>query len=252
MTTADDSGQETSENAAVAPVAEEAVDASSSDSAPDAAPATSTASPASPAGSSVKTLENARVLIVEDSVPIRMLVKKTLSIRGSHVDEGGEGREGLRLLRTAHEKGTPYDLMVLDLMMPGMSGLEMLQHLRADADLRGLRVVVVTARNSREEILKCSKFGVISYLLKPFTTQSLVEALEKALSKPDYNAMLEERRKKGTALTLGQTEELRELIAKAVEVCVDAYMNKKTVDEELVNEIKKVGLFLEKSTHSSA
>ncbi len=191
------------------------------------------------------TLENARVLVVEDSAPIRMLVKKTLEMRGTTVDEAANGREGLDTLRKGCSRDFRYDLVVLDLMMPGMGGLEMLQHLRADQEIRGTRVIVVTAKNSRADILQCAKFGVANYLLKPFTTQTLVDAIEKALQKPDYDTVLQERRKRGVAISIGKAEEIHEKLVDAVEKATEYFLEKKPVDDDMLGVMKNLVLLME-------
>lgn len=118
----------------------------------------------------------ATVLICEDEAPLRELVRLSL---GSHYRflEARDGRTALELVR----KHRP-DVVVLDVMLPGVSGLEVLRAVRSDPELRGTRVVAISAWVHLEgEALAA---GADSFVGKPFDPQELRSAVENLLSGP--------------------------------------------------------------------
>lgn len=110
------------------------------------------------------------VLIVDDSPTIRRMVKVALSEVADHSLEAGSGLEAIEQLTRA-----AVDLMVLDLNMPDMHGLEVLKFVRRHPTYRTLPVIVLTTRSddgSREQAMHA---GATAYLTKPFTPTALAE-----------------------------------------------------------------------------
>lgn len=107
-----------------------------------------------------------QVVIVEDSEPLRGLHVALLRRWGCRVFEAGDGRSGLALIRERRP-----DLVLLDIMMPGLSGHEVLQALRNDPDpaLRETPVIMTTALASRDMVAAIGALGVSGYLVKPIT-----------------------------------------------------------------------------------
>jgi two-component system copper resistance phosphate regulon response regulator CusR len=102
-----------------------------------------------------------KVLVVEDYEPLRESMRQGLLEDGYAVDATGEGEEGLWLARTGE-----YDVIVLDLMLPGMDGLEILTHLRSQGD--SVHVLILTARDALEDRIAGLDLGADDYLVKPF------------------------------------------------------------------------------------
>ena len=102
-----------------------------------------------------------RVLLVEDNAPLREALAKRLRSDGFAVDEAGDGKEGLWL---AVEN--PYSLVVLDLTLPGIDGIEVLQRIRQSK--RNVSVLITTARDSISERIVGLDAGADDYLIKPF------------------------------------------------------------------------------------
>ena len=72
-----------------------------------------------------------------------------------------------------------YDFLVTDWNMPGMTGFDLLKHVRADPDLKNLPILMVTAESKREQIVAAAQAGVNGYIVKPFTAAVLKEKIEK-------------------------------------------------------------------------
>ena len=116
-----------------------------------------------------------RVLIVDDFSTMRRIIKNLLADLGfNNTLEAEDGHSALAVLRRE-----TVDFVVTDWNMPGMSGIELLRAIRADAALRGLPVLMVTAEAKREQIIEAAQAGVNGYIIKPFTAQTLEEKLGK-------------------------------------------------------------------------
>jgi DNA-binding response OmpR family regulator len=109
----------------------------------------------------------ARVLVVDDDPTVREVVAGYLARAGFTVDEAADGMDAL-----ARARHTPPDLVVLDLMLPGLDGLEVLRRLRAE---RGhLPVVLLTARGEESDRVLGLEVGADDYVTKPFSARELV------------------------------------------------------------------------------
>lgn len=111
-----------------------------------------------------------RLLFVEDEPDLREVLKKQLQTSGYSVDACGDGLEALDYVRLA-----VYDAIVLDIMLPGLDGLSVLQKLRAGGDKTP--VLLLTARGSVEDRVTGLDFGADDYLVKPFAFDELVARL---------------------------------------------------------------------------
>lgn len=113
------------------------------------------------------------VLIVDDEPDVRMLTRLLLEMEGHEVCEAVDGESALTLLGGSHA----FDVVLLDIRMPGMSGWEVLAKLRADPRLEGLRVVVFSAHTEPRDLERALTEGATAYLTKPFTEEQLLAAL---------------------------------------------------------------------------
>jgi two-component system cell cycle response regulator len=111
-----------------------------------------------------------KILTVDDSKTIRMIVARAFKTFACEIFEAADGVEGL----TAAQRERP-DIIILDLTMPIMDGVEMLTKLKADPELRVIPVVMLTAEAGRENVLRIAKLGVRDYLIKPFKEELIVE-----------------------------------------------------------------------------
>lgn len=116
-----------------------------------------------------------KILVVDDFSTMRRIIKNLLRDLGfSNADEADDGNSALPMLQTGK-----YDFLVTDWNMPGMTGIELLQHVRADENLKTLPVLMVTAEAKRDQIVAAAQAGVNGYVVKPFTAAVLKEKIEK-------------------------------------------------------------------------
>jgi CheY-like chemotaxis protein len=119
----------------------------------------------------------ARVLVVEDDPDIRQLVELRLRGLGHRVVAAASGPEALTVIA---ERGAP-EVVVLDVAMPGMTGLELLRTLRDAPEHAHLPAIFLSARVRPEDIAAGEELGAI-YLTKPFVVSALAGAIERALA----------------------------------------------------------------------
>ena len=108
-----------------------------------------------------------KILVVDDEPPLRELVIVTLGDRYA-CDEAADGDSALEQLRTRQ-----YDLVMLDVMMPGRSGIDVLREMREDAALRDVPVIVMSAWQSSQDIDSALAAGANGFLPKPFRVEEL-------------------------------------------------------------------------------
>jgi DNA-binding response OmpR family regulator len=120
-----------------------------------------------------------KILIVEDHDFMRQLLASRLKASGYDVIMGADGNEGLN--KALQEKP---DLIILDINLPGISGLKLGAMLKADPQTKSIPIIFVSARGEGEDVFKAiSQIGAECYILKPFTSEKLVEEIKKALNK---------------------------------------------------------------------
>jgi PAS domain S-box-containing protein len=122
-----------------------------------------------------------RVLVVDDSATIRAWLSAQLARRGMEPTAVEDGRLALTTLRRAASAGTPYDLAILDLVMPGMDGLTLARSIRADDALSAIRLVMLTAVTDGRWNVEAQRVGVDACLLKPVRERKLFACLGELL-----------------------------------------------------------------------
>jgi two-component system, cell cycle response regulator len=118
-----------------------------------------------------------KILSVDDSRTIRLIVGKTFRPYECQVIEASNGEEGLAT--AAREKP---DLIILDVTMPVMDGVTMLTKLKEDDNLKAIPVIMLTAESGRENVLQIARLGVRDYLVKPFKEDQLIEKAGRIVS----------------------------------------------------------------------
>jgi CheY-like chemotaxis protein len=124
-----------------------------------------------------------KILTVDDSKTIRMIVKKAFRPYDCQVVEGENGVEGLALAA----KENP-DLIVLDITMPVMNGAEMLAKMKENPDLKDIPVIMLTAEAGKDNVMKIVQMGVQDYMVKPFKGEQLIERVTKIVTLAEKKA----------------------------------------------------------------
>ena len=137
-------------------------------------------------------MNNARILVVDDEPQIRRVMRTTLVGRGYMVSDAKSGEEALEKLRDER-----FDLVLLDMNMPGMGGLEACRVIRSQSDIP---VVILSIRNAEKDKVEVLDAGADDYVTKPFSTPELLARIRAALRRaPLSNPSLPE------VLNLGRT-----------------------------------------------
>jgi DNA-binding response OmpR family regulator len=121
-----------------------------------------------------------RILLLEDEPKVSVLVKRGLAAERYAVDVAADGREGLELA-----EAYPYDLILLDLMLPSLSGVEVLQRIRRTNQY--VPILVLTARDSVDDKVKLFESGADDYLTKPFAFAELLVRVKALLRRGPVN-----------------------------------------------------------------
>jgi len=124
------------------------------------------------------TNEGFNVLIVDDSEMNRDTLSRRLKHEGFKTTMAANGQEALDLI-----KRKDFDLVLLDIMMPIMNGYQVLEIIKADKKLRKLPVIMVSAVEDIDSVMKCTELGADDYLTKPFDPVLLKAAIARALKK---------------------------------------------------------------------
>jgi len=123
------------------------------------------------------TPNSLRFLVVDDFSTMRRIIKNLLEGLGyQDIVEADDGKTALPMLQSGK-----FDFVITDWNMPLMPGLELLKAIRADANLKHLPVLMVTAEAQREQIVEAAQAGVSGYVVKPFTADVLQQKLQKIL-----------------------------------------------------------------------
>ncbi|MEI7697864.1 MAG: response regulator [Actinomycetes bacterium] len=119
-----------------------------------------------------------RILVIDDNADIRNLIQFIFEKAGISVSQGSDGENGLAQL-----KSEKPDLVLLDSMMPGISGLDVLKTIREDSDpnLNQVPVVMLTANSATEDMKTAFELGASSYIVKPFKNNQIVAEIDSIL-----------------------------------------------------------------------
>ncbi|EAR09406.1 CheY-like receiver protein [Reinekea sp. MED297] len=122
-----------------------------------------------------------KILVVDDFSTMRRIVKNLLRDLGfTNTHEADDGTSAWPMLQSGD-----FDFVVTDWNMPGMTGIELLQKIRADERLKSVPVLMVTAEAKRDQIVAAAQAGVNGYVVKPFTAAALKEKIEKIFERVD-------------------------------------------------------------------
>lgn len=111
-----------------------------------------------------------KILVVDDEETLRMLIVDTLEDEGYEIEEASDGEEAVTKM-TANE----YDLVLLDYMMPGLSGIEVMRKVRELPNKKEMKILMLTAKTQKQDIELAYEAGATSFLSKPFSPKELVK-----------------------------------------------------------------------------
>ena len=121
-------------------------------------------------------MPRAKIIIIEDEADIREVIEHNLSREGYKVFTSGNGEKGLQLVR----RESP-NLVLLDLMLPGLDGLDVCRELKADAEAKAIPVIMVTAKGEESDIVLGLGIGADDYVTKPFSPKELIARVKAVL-----------------------------------------------------------------------
>jgi two-component system KDP operon response regulator KdpE len=118
-------------------------------------------------------MSSARILVIDDDPQIRRVMRSTLTAHGYQVNDARSGEEGLQELRNS-----PYDLVLLDMNMPGMGGMETCRMIRSGAEIA---VIMLTVNNAERQKVEALDAGADDYITKPFSMPELLARIRATL-----------------------------------------------------------------------
>ena len=129
-------------------------------------------------------MENSKkqILIIEDEPDIQELLSFNLDNNGYKVYTASNGEKGLEVARKEHP-----DLILLDLMLPGINGLDVCRIIKSDQDTSGISIIMLTALGQEEDIIKGLETGADDYVTKPFSLQVLEARIKSVLRRVPEN-----------------------------------------------------------------
>lgn len=122
---------------------------------------------------------NIKILIVEDERGINDIERKYLMKEGYQVEQAFDGEQAMKMLSSEH-----WDLVILDLMLPKISGWQIMERLRAEADTA---VIMVTAMVEEDDVIKGLRVGADDYMTKPFSPREMVQRVKTVLRRAQEN-----------------------------------------------------------------
>jgi two-component system, OmpR family, phosphate regulon response regulator PhoB len=130
---------------------------------------------------------SASILVIEDEEPLQVLLRYNLESEGYKVRHSAQGEDALYLI--AEEKP---DLVLLDWMLPGISGIEVCRLIRAKTEARDIPIIMLTARNEEAERVRGLATGADDYLVKPFSVPELLARIKTILRRVNPDAVAEQ------------------------------------------------------------
>ncbi len=158
-------------------------------------------------------LKEMNVLVVDDNQAARDIMGETLSSFGFHVKAVDSGEKAVKELEKAQRKGSPFKLVMLDLIMPGLDGIETAKRIRKNPDMADISIIMMTAFGREEVIKKFEKAGVNNFLIKPVKQSILLDMIMDIFGKKQDHSISQTIETKDTTIDPGRLKGLRVLLA---------------------------------------
>lgn len=121
-----------------------------------------------------------KILIVDDMSTMRKIIKNMLTKMGcDDLHEADDGTPAWDMIQNAYKDGAPFDFIISDWNMPGMTGLDLLKNIRASAEFNTLPFLMVTAEAEQSNVVLAVKSGVSNFVVKPFNADTLKMKIDK-------------------------------------------------------------------------
>jgi two-component system phosphate regulon response regulator PhoB len=127
-----------------------------------------------------------RILLIEDDEDIQVLIRHNLEKEGYRVSVSGTGEDGMTML-----KKEPFDCLLLDLMLPGIDGLELCRLIKKNQKTQHIPIIMVTAKGEESDIVSGLELGADDYIVKPFSPRLLIARVRSILrrkTRETYNS----------------------------------------------------------------
>ena len=142
----------------------------------------------SPTSHVVLSLTGYRVLVVDDNQINRLVVREMVSSCGAEVSEAESGEAALAAIRQATAVGQPYRIILLDMRMPGMNGLEVAKTIRHEKLPTQPLILMLSSDDFRPQLARLKELGLDAYLVKPITRKELFEAIFRVIEDANRNS----------------------------------------------------------------
>ena len=127
--------------------------------------------------SDLEKLRGVRVLIIDDNATNREILERQTALWDMSSESAGNGQDGLAKLRIARQNGLPFALVILDMQMPGMDGLEVAEKIKSDSFMADVQMIMLTSVGFRGDIARVKDTGIAAYLTKPIRQAELCSSL---------------------------------------------------------------------------
>jgi PAS domain S-box-containing protein len=178
----------------------------------------------------IKSIENLRVLIVDDNATNRKILTHQLASWGTIYDQADSGAAALELLEQAAAAGAGYEVAVLDLLMPGMDGFELARRIKADPRFAGIHLILLTSAGIRGDAGTARSAGIAAYLTKPVRQAQLFDCLTTVVS----NSVVQSTGASSAKLITKHTlREVKKVSHKLILLAEDNFVNQKVAVRQL-------------------
>ncbi|MBU2429634.1 MAG: response regulator, partial [Proteobacteria bacterium] len=152
-----------------------------------------------------KTLQGRRILIVDDNPSSLEILSKDIESQGCICDTATDGSDALLKMRNSLKTATPYDIIICDMVMPNMDGIELGTQIKADPKLAGTRMIMLTSQGLRGDTERMKQIGYCAYLTKPIAPAILHDCLTTVLNTSQKSAKQEQQTSIITKYSLAET-----------------------------------------------